>query len=133
MTRKEKKKNYNELSEKYDYFSDNPETRVKYGFITSVNRPGTDLIKDEIWRLYEESKMSALKNGFLRSFDKIYNDPRYSLEDKKRLYEKMVSVYYKMWLQIKIKINKLYKEQYKDGNIYYFWEKQKDVKKIKHY
>lgn len=132
MNRHDKKKYYNELREKYMSFADDDKIRNDFCTITRIKTPGWEMFsKEELVMLYNASDMTKLKNGFLRSFDRVYNNPNFSLETKKRIFKNMVNSYKEIWVNIREQIELIKIKKTKDDHQYMMWEKLEDVKKIK--
>ncbi|MGN0973617.1 MAG: hypothetical protein ACI4OT_02615 [Bacilli bacterium] len=103
MTRHEKQKYYEDLAlrcSRYVYLKDEEIGDKFFTMIRFDYMARTDLQR----RIYKDSKLSAVKHGFLRTFDKI--DKSFINKEKKRkLIYQMIDVYYDAFDNIKTQID----------------------------
>ena len=131
MKRHDKKKYYNELREKYINLMQNSNIKNHLNAMTLIKSPGWEMFsKEERVMLLNASKLTRLKNGLLRSIDRVYNNPNFSEETKERAITNIVNYYLEMFISIRDQVDIIHAQKKKHGYKYTIEEKILDAKKI---
>lgn len=131
MNRHDKKKYYNELREKYIDLMQNSNIKNHLNAMTLIKSPGWEMFsKEEKVMLLNASKLTMLKNGLLRSIDRVYNNPIFNEEAKERAITNIVNYYYEMYVSIKEQIDIIHNQKRKEYREYLMWEKLQDAKEV---